>query len=173
MEACTNPDRQRRRVIIDGAYSVQNKVLVELITARTGYPCAIRLADRPYPFPWEQPLVLLDAAHCAARLRTLCAIRNLSIALINADADFPCDYIASPGLRGLFGADTSEDELIKGINAIFEGEYWLPRRLLCAHLERTRRMPPAGPGVTRLTPKEVETLRLLAKGDSTRHIARQ
>ena len=174
METSTSPAVQRRRVIIDGPYSVQDKALAELIETRTGYPCAIRAVDRLCGFEWDQPLVLLDAARCAARLAALCANRNVSIALINADEAFPCEYIASQGVKGVFDADTSEDELIKGIKAIFEGEYCLPYRMLCAHLERTRSMPqPQGPGAMRLTPKEAETLRLLAKGDSNKHIARQ
>ena len=174
METSTSPAGQLRRVIIDGPYSVQNKVLAELIESRTGYPCAIRAVDRLSGFAWDQPLVLLDAARCGARLPALCANRNVSIALINADEAFPCEYIASQGVKGVFDADTSEDELIKGIKAIFDGEYWLPYRMLCAHLERTRSMPQSqGPATTRLTPKEVETLRLLAKGDTNKHIARQ
>jgi len=46
--------------------------------------------------------------------------------------------VACPGVKGVFFTDSSEDTLVKGIEAIFRGEYWLPRRLLCAHLERTR-----------------------------------
>jgi len=174
METSTKPAGQRRRVIVDGPYSVQNKALAELIETRTGYPCAIRAADRLNGIAPEQLLVLLDAGRCTARLPALCANRNFSIALINADATFPGEYIASQGVKGVFDADTSEDDLIKGIKAIFDGEYWLPYRMLCAHLERTRSLPrPQDPAATRLTPKEVETLRLLAKGDSNKHIARQ
>jgi DNA-binding NarL/FixJ family response regulator len=170
----TNPAEQHRRLIIDGPNSVQNKVLAELIETRTGYPCAIRAADHLNAMAPEQLLVLLDAWRCTARLPALCANGNFSIALINADETFPCEYIASQGVKGVFDVDTSEDELIKGIKAIFEGEYWLPYRMLCAHLERTRSMPQSqGPAANRLTPKEVETLRLLAKGDSNKHIARQ
>jgi DNA-binding NarL/FixJ family response regulator len=174
METCTNPAGQHRRLIIDGPNSVQNKVLADLIETRTGYPCAIHAADCLNAMAPEQLLVLLDAWRCTARLPALCANRNFSIALINADETFPCEYIATQGVKGVFDVDTTEDELIKGIKAIFEGEYWLPYRMLCAHLERTRSMPQSqGPATKRLTPKEVETLRLLAKGDSNKHIARQ
>jgi len=63
---------------------------------------------------------------------------------------------------------------VKGIEAIFRGEYWLPRRVLCAHLERTRTVQrPASPAATLLTRKEMETLRLLATGGSTEHIAHE
>jgi LuxR family transcriptional regulator of csgAB operon len=174
METSLNPAGAHGCLIIDGPYSVQNKALADLIEARTEYRCAIYAAERLTAWASRQPLVLLDAARCAARLPVLCAYGHFSIAVINADDNFPCEHIASQGVKGVFDADTSEDELIKGIKAIFEGEYWLPYRMLCAHLERTRSMPQTqGPAATRLTPKEVETLRLLAKGDSTKHIARQ
>jgi len=65
----------------------------------------------------------------------------------------------------VFFTDSSEDTLVKGIEAIFRGEYWLPRRLLCAHLERTRTVQSRlRPAATLLTRKEMETLRLLATG---------
>src|SRR5256885_6631510 len=64
-------------------------------------------------------------------------------------------------MKGVFFTDSSEDTLVKGIEAIFSGEYWLPRRVLCAHLERTRTVQrPASPAATLLTRKEMETLRL-------------
>jgi hypothetical protein len=156
---------QRHSVIIDSPNSMQNNVLAQLIEARTGYPCVIRPAERLNGSASAQQLVPLDAAHCAARLPALCASHNFSITVINADEAFPCEHVAYPGVKGLFCADTTEDNLVKGIRAIFDGEYWLPRRLLFAHLDRTRSMPetPSFDAI-RLTPKEVQTLRLLAKG---------
>src|SRR5919106_1675173 len=96
------------------------------------------------------------------------------IAVINADAGIAWDHFVSyPGVRGVFRSDISEEQLIKGIQAIFDGEYWLSRTLLCSHLERTRVRPktPASPLGGVLTKKEIATLRLLAAGNSTEHIA--
>ncbi|HKC30483.1 MAG TPA: response regulator transcription factor, partial [Burkholderiales bacterium] len=82
--------------------------------------------------------------------------------------------VACPGVKGVFFTESSEDTLVKGIEAIFRGEYWLPRRVLCAHLERTRTVQkPASPAATLLTRKEMETLRLLSTGSSTEHIAQE
>jgi LuxR family transcriptional regulator of csgAB operon len=120
-------------------------------------------------------LALLDAAECGSRTPALCASGMFrSIAVINADADMACDQLVTcPGVKGVFCADTSEDHLIKGIEAIFNGEYWLSRKVLCEHLEHTRALPElAGlPLATVLTRKETETLRLLAAGNTTECIA--
>ena len=162
-----------RRVTIVGPASLQNKLLAKLIGERTGYACEVRGAERMNGSA-AMSLALLDASD-GARVRALCASGLFpSIALINADADLPLeDIVAYPGVKGVFDADTSEEQLVKGIQAIFEGEYWLTRKVLWAHLERTRKVaaPLVSPVTGMLTRKEIETLRLLAAGNSTDDIA--
>lgn len=163
-----------RSVIIVGTGSLQNKLLANLIEQRTGYVCRIRPADSLDGLLPVTSLALIDAAEFAACMQALCAGGTLqSIALINADEQLPLELIVGcPGVKGVFFTETSEDTLVRGIEAIFRGEYWLPRRVLCAHLERTRTVQkPASPAATLLTRKEMETLRLLATGSSTEHIA--
>jgi len=165
-----------RSVLILGSASLQNKLLAKLIEERTGYACEIRSANRSNGHePVAQQLVLLDAAECSARLPALCGSGlYTTIAVINADASASWDHFVSyPGVRGVFPSDISEEQLIKGIQGIFRGEYWLSRKLLCAHLERTRALPetPESPLAGVLTRKEMATLRLLAAGNTTEHIA--
>jgi LuxR family transcriptional regulator of csgAB operon len=166
-----------RGVIIVGANSFQNKLLAKLIDGRTGYACEIQVGEHLNGFPSSTTLlVLLDAAQCAAHLPALCASGLFTnIALINADDGLSCEQMVGyPGVKGVFCAETSEEQLIKGIKAIFNGEYWLPRRVLCAHLERTRIAPKTvAPEVMALTRKEMETLTLLARGNTTDHIAHE
>jgi len=165
-----------RSVIIVGTGSLQNKLLANLTEQRTGHACGIRAADRLNGFPSSTALMLIDAAEFAARIQALSASGLFqSIAVINADDQLPLDLVvACPGVKGVFFTETSEDALIKGIEAIFRGEYWLPRRALEAHLERTRKVQvPMSPEATLLTRKEMETLRLLATGSSTEHIAHE
>ncbi len=165
-----------RSVIIVGTGSVQNKLLANLIEQRTGYACRTRPADELNGFLPAASLALIDAAEFAARMQALRASGLFqSIALINADEQLPLELVvACPGVKGVFFTESSEDTLVKGIEAIFRGEYWLPRRVLCAHLERTRTVQkPASPAATLLTRKEMETLRLLPTGSSTEHIAQE
>ena len=165
-----------RSVLILGANGLQNKLLARLIGERTGYPCEVRALSRANGYlPAAQQLVLVDAAEYGPRLAEICASGVYpNIAVINADVGTAWDQlVAYPGVRGVFRADISEEQLIKGVLAIFEGEYWLSRKLLTAHLERTRTLPePArSPLAGVLTRKEMATLRLLAAGNTTEHIA--
>jgi len=165
-----------RSVIIVGTDSLQNKLLANLIEQRTGYACSTRPADQLNGSLPATSLALIDAAGFAARMQALYANGLFhSIAVINADERLPLELVvACPGVKGVFFTDSSEDTLVKGIEAIFRGEYWLPRRVLCAHLERTRAVQkPASPAATLLTRKELETLRLLAVGSSTGDIAHE
>jgi LuxR family transcriptional regulator of csgAB operon len=165
-----------RSVIIVGTGSLQNKLLANLIEQRTGYACSTRSADELNGFLPATSLALIDAAEFALRLQALCAGGLFqSIALINTDERLPLELVvACPGVKGVFFTESSEDTLVKGIEAIFRGEYWLPRRVLCAHLERTRTVQKlASPAATLLTRKELETLQLLTTGSSTEHIAHE
>lgn len=169
-------DTLDRSVVIVGASSLQNKLLARLIEERTGYPCVIRRPDHLNGYLTSPGgLALVDAADLEALLPMLYAIEVQSnVAIINAEDGLPFDRIVSaPGVKGLFYSGASEEHLVKGIDAIFRGDYWLSRRLLCAHLERTRQAP-ASPlnGMVALTRKEMETLRLLASGNTTARIAR-
>jgi LuxR family transcriptional regulator of csgAB operon len=164
-----------RRVTIVGPASLQNKLLAKLIGERTGYACEVRGAERLNgSASGAMTLALLDASD-AARVGALCASGLFpSIALINADSELRLDdFVAYPGVKGVFDADISEEQLVKGIQAIFQGEYWLTRKVLWAHLERTRKVPQPlmRPVAGVLTRKEIETLRLLATGNSTDDIA--
>jgi DNA-binding NarL/FixJ family response regulator len=166
-----------RSVVIVGAVSLQNKLLAKLIAQTTSYACAVRSPDEARALsPGAAALVLLDAAELGPRVQILCQQRGFAmLALINAEDSLALDaLVACPGLRGVFFTDASEEHLAKGIAAIFRGEYWLPRRVLCAHLERTRGAEPVASALAPgLTQKELQTLTLLATGRSTEHIAQE
>lgn len=160
-----------------GAGSLQNKLLARLIEERTGYACVIRRPDHLNGFlATPGGIALVDAADLGTFLPLLYAAEvHSDVAIINAEDGLPFErIITAPGVKGVFFSGASEEHLVKGIEAIFRGDYWLSRRLLCAHLERTRKAQPAPApgGMVALTRKEMETLRLLASGNTTARIAR-
>lgn len=97
-------------------------------------------------------------------------------AFINIRPDSEIESLASTlDLHGLFYEDASQDNLSKGILAIFDGELWLPRRVITEQLLRHK-----GNGKLILdhnksndilTAREVEILNLIATGAKNTDIA--
>ena len=57
-------------------------------------------------------------------------------AFIQTDEEnYPSDLLFMFNIKGVFYKDTPIKQLVRGINAIFNGEYWLPRCLLARYLE--------------------------------------
>ena len=169
-------------VVIIGRPSLQNAFLASLIDSRTGCPCLVRTLEDLNGQPRAAlTLVMLDVEGASEREIGL-GLRSLSesdachsIAVINADADIGFEKIVSwPKVKGVFWRETSQEHFIRGIQAIFNSECWLPRKMLAAYLEQMRpSRPPSLPDSTHLTRKEIETLKLIAGGNSNSHIARQ
>lgn len=79
-------------------------------------------------------------------------------------------------IHGLFYTDIQPENITKGIDAIFNGELWLPRKVLSEQLRKTK-MPYANtPGYKQnhavLTSREIEILSLIATGAKNSDIAR-
>ncbi len=167
-------DAPKRDVVLIGRKNFQNKLLAHLIAERIGCSCLVRsIEDLRGPSVDVNVLALLDVEGIAAPdlnarlqvLATCASVRN--IALINADEGVSFEQIvACPGIKGIFCRETSEENFVKGILAIFKGECWLPREQTSAH----KRLFPTE--TTLLTPKEIDTLKLLVGGHSNNHIAR-
>ena len=76
------------------------------------------------------------------------------------------------GVRGFFYEDDCVDTLLKGIDAIFKGEFWASRRLLAEYVSHAGMGRMAGyHGEQELTQREMEVLGLLVSGASNRIIA--
>lgn len=78
------------------------------------------------------------------------------------------------GVRGIVLKGTSADLLRKSIRTVATGGYWLHRHIVrdLAEALAQREAGQAGITSTRLTPRELEIVALVAKGYTNRHIAR-
>ena len=81
------------------------------------------------------------------------------------------------GVRGVCGSDVARETLLKAVAAVLAGELWIRRTLVPKLLESvTAEATNAATGSTGrfaiLTPREVEITRLIAKGETNKHIAR-
>ncbi len=182
MTEATRWDVPKRDVVLIGRNNFQNKLLAHLIDERIGCSCLVRAIEDCSALSVDaDQFALLDIEGVAAqdisvRLQVFATrVSCRDIALINADEGISFEQIIPwPGIKGIFFRASSEENLVKGILAIFNGECWLPRKMLSAHWEQTSaRRSPRLTETTLLTRKETETLRLLAGGNSNNHIARK
>ncbi|GAB1259249.1 LuxR C-terminal-related transcriptional regulator [Aurantivibrio plasticivorans] len=70
-----------------------------------------------------------------------------------------------PCVKGFFFSDTDGKQMIEGLKLLLNGDFWVPRRLLHAYLERNRRAPTHQIKTAELlTKREREILNLLENG---------
>lgn len=178
-----------RCVFFVSGSNIQNSVLRDLVAKQVGVSC--RLTEfvsekRIDPALAQDNLFLVDCSDASAEalsteLDVLSGLNNgartIRVAGVNVDAaaeNFLLDnYFVWPQLRGVFRGDCSLDRLCHGIEAIFAGGHWVPRRFFDAVVDRVRpsiRVHCTNNGT--LTRKEFQVLNMLANGDSNVRIAR-
>lgn len=172
--------RAPRVVALIGNNNLQNRLLARLIEARLGYSCLLRSAEELGVLPLDgSAIALLDidglgVRAIADRVQLLGARASCSIGIINADECAALEHIVLwPGINGIFFRHTSEEDLLKGVRAMFGGECWLPRRMLSARWQQTKPTYAEVSDLTQLTPKEIATVKLIASGKSNDEIARE
>ncbi len=171
-----------KRIILFGQQNLQNSILIGFIHQRTNIDC--QLINTPeWRTDWSafngQTLALIDA-ECGRpeRLQDLleqifAQDNDIQVAFFNIQTTSPVDNLmAWPMVNGIFYKESSQQQLVKGITAIFNGEFWLSRRLLAQYLERTRSKPRKVSHSTNiLTRREKQILSLTATGATNTEIA--
>ena len=171
-----------RRIILFGQQNLQNSILIGYIHQRTNIDC--QLVNTPeWRNEWNefhgQTLALIDA-DCARpeRLQELLEQifdqpNHITVAFFNSHVTSPVErLVAWPMVNGIFNKDCSQQQLVKGLSGIFEGEFWLSRRLMAQYLERTRSKPrKVTHNANILTKREKQILRLTATGATNTEIA--
>ncbi|MEZ4598342.1 MAG: hypothetical protein R2940_00940 [Syntrophotaleaceae bacterium] len=133
---------EKRRVYLVGPCRLQNELMALLIQERTGIRCAVTelpLVPGALHLDFASPksLILCDCqGPWLEELAELYAFksgedpRRTYLALFNLRPDAELERPARDlGVRGFFYKDDSADTLIKGVKAIFEGEFWDSRCL--------------------------------------------
>jgi LuxR family transcriptional regulator of csgAB operon len=173
-----------RRIILFGQQNLHNSILISFIHQHTRIDC--RLVSIPeWRSEWNelngQSLVLIDTGSAQIeRLQDLLEhiydnAQNAKVALFNAQKNSPTEQLMSwPIIKGVFHKETSQQQLVKGINKIFNGEYWLSRRIIAQYLDRTRRKPrKIIHNKHPLTRREKQILNLTSTGATNHEIADQ
>jgi DNA-binding NarL/FixJ family response regulator len=172
--------RAPRVVALIGNNNLQNRLLARLIDAHIECSCLLRSAEELGEAPLdESAIALLDIdglcpKAIADRVQLLTARASCSIGIINADECAALEHIVLwPGINGIFFRHASEEDLLKGIRAMFGGECWLSRRMLSARWQQTKPAYAETSDMAQLTPREIATVKLIASGKSNDQIARE
>ncbi|WP_420589673.1 LuxR C-terminal-related transcriptional regulator [Bacterioplanoides sp.] len=173
-----------RRIILFGQQNLQNSILIGFIHQRTNIDC--QLVNQPqWREEWNtypcKTLALIDAESARPEKiqELLEAIyeqpMDVMVAFFNTPPGHAMErMIVWPMVNGLFYRDSSQQQLSKGIQGMFSGEYWLPRQLMAQYLERTRHKPRRmSAHAALLTKREKQILKLTATGATNTEIAEQ
>jgi len=174
-----------RSVFIVGPRKLQNHLMASYLAQATGGNCAAvaSFGDIPKPHgggPGQPRLTLWD---CMGKDLETCVDEldknhgNTSsrdhLALFNVGEGLGIEEeIIARGVRGFFHEEDPLEIFSKGIQAIFKGELWVPRRILERYVTKDRnRVFPSRRNETLLTNREREILALIAGGLSNQEIA--
>lgn len=126
-----------------------------------------------------RPLILIDCScYTANRIQTWLTIMNHGrippVALYNTESSSLHESLLEwPCVRGFFYRGMAQSQMVNGLKLLLKGDFWVPRRLLHAYLERNRRPPRhtiKAPEL--LTRREREILSLLEDGATNAAMAR-
>jgi DNA-binding CsgD family transcriptional regulator len=126
-----------------------------------------------------RPLILVDCSCYSANriqtwLTTMSKGRIPPVALYNTEPSSLHESLLEwPCVRGFFYRDMVQGRMVDGLRLLLKGDFWVPRRLLHAYLERNRRPPKhtiKAPEL--LTRREREILSLLEHGATNAAMAR-
>jgi len=98
---------------------------------------------------------------------------NVNAALLNAEYESAQETLLDwPCVSGLFYVDSEQEQLIRGLKSLLEGDFWVPRRLLHTFLDKNRKAPSniKRPNV-KLTKREKQILKLIKDGATNADIS--
>ena len=170
-----------RQILIIGQKNIQNALFAKFLSTTLGYACHIEEIpkDGKLNLGAGESLILIDHVHQSqsgsgnylARLGE--ASEELNIAFINMPKDAEQDHLLEwSQVKGIFYDDANQDQLLKGVQEIFDGQCWFSRQLVTRYLHRHRitQFEPCHT-MSVLTVKEQQIIWCMAKGDSNKKIA--
>lgn len=177
-----SPASTSRRIILFGQQNLQNSILIGFIHQRTNIDCQL-ISSHEWRPEWNefdgQTLAFIDADSARSeRLQDLLEqifdqANDVQVAFFNTQNTSPIERLmAWPMVNGIFYKESSQQQLVKGITGIFDGEFWLSRRLMAQYLEQTRSKPrKVTHNANLLTRREKQILNLTATGATNTEIA--
>ena len=179
-----------KSVFVVGPNQLQNSLMASFLNKATGAECtAVEcLAQVPKQDDGDgnggdhKRLVLWDCLGKDAESCSLAydiegndVIFNGLSALFNVSQGLGIEEKAIPyGAEGFFYEEDLEENLVKGIRAIFSGELWISRKVLADYMRKTNgrnHFPKTRQQVPELTRRDTEILTMVASGARNAEIA--
>lgn len=157
--------------------SLQTGLLGKLIAEELGVKCLV--VKQISAVPADITLLLIDCnGQETEELRKIAHnfhehFGNATAALLNAEYDSSQENLLEwPCIMGLFYVDSDQEQLVRGLKSLLEGDYWVPRRLLHHFLDKNRKAPSKlkRPNV-KLTKRERQILKLIKDGATNADIS--
>jgi LuxR family transcriptional regulator of csgAB operon len=172
-------------VYIVGPRRLQNEALASCLQRETGHRCFVReflgsVSPNEESDNSRQGLVLFDCQgkdekNVLAELRPYLSQKQSEnhIALFNVSRDSGIEKrCTAEGVRGFFYAEDQLKILVKGVQAVLDGDWWISREIMIKFiLEETDEDRYARRGNEVLTSRQIEILAQVAVGASNEEIA--
>lgn len=178
-------EERGRSICVIGNRNLQNELLVCHISEKSGFKCGFvdnvgKLSKWDETSSARQRLILydclgLDREALLNELQSLSAAGSILylLGLYNLRADIHVEEEALGfGVHGFFYENDSADCMLKGVEAIFDGEFWIPRKIMTeCFLHLKHPLPQHKKKVSVLTDREAEILSYVAAGATNDAIA--
>ncbi len=168
---------EKKIALFSGNSNLQTGLLAKLIGEELDLTCSV---FRDFAsIPEDVALLLIDChgQEIDSLVETAKEVHNhpssASAALLNAEYESEHENLLDwPCISGLFYSDSEQEQLIRGLKCLLDGDYWVPRRLLHHFLDKNRKTPAQSlqPDV-KLTKRERQILKLINDGATNADIA--
>lgn len=157
--------------------SIQTRLLAHFIGENLSTDCSV--IKTLTKLPKSTTLILFDCCEPNLDILNKCmgtlsaSARDVNAALINVNYESEHENLLDwPCVTGLFHIDTDEEQFVRGLQKILDGDYWVPRRLLHYFFDKNRKGFKASTHAPiQLTKREKEILKMLKDGASNLNIS--
>lgn len=175
MSLNTSDDKQsdKKLVLVSVNSFLQTELLARLIGQEMDTPCSV--AKNVDSVAEDISLILIDCSgqdieNLSQTINKLHSrLGDVPAALLNAQYDSEHEKLLDwPSIFGIFYQDTDQEQLVRGLHQLLDGDFWVPRRLLHHFLNKNRKAPANALNSINisLTKREKQILKLI-KGGAT------
>jgi LuxR family transcriptional regulator of csgAB operon len=170
---------QTPNILLAGNQNLQTGILLGILEKELQQRCQLIEFDSIDHLTAHCKLLLIDCNSFSPQsAHTLLnkldkANARAKAALLNTAQDLSYEELASwPQVKGIFYEDTTQSQLLHGLQEILNGAHWLPRKVTQQLLEKYRQSPRLATNTNPLTKREQEILQYLVDGSTNYEIAK-